>query len=52
MKIDDLPDSAFPSELDEDNLCLICRIAKRQRHSWFCRKECEVVFLKNYENKL
>ncbi len=44
-RIEDLPASAFPSEPTKDGLCLVCKIAKRMRHSWFCRKECERVFI-------
>ncbi len=49
ITIDDLPASAFPSKPDKNNLCLVCRIAKRQCHSWFCRAECEDVFIKKFE---
>ena len=45
MTLEDLPDSAFPKVPDKDGLCLMCRIGKARRHSWFCRKECEVAFV-------
>jgi len=47
--IDDLLESAFPSDPDKDGLCLTCRVAARRRHSWFCRKECELAFAKEHE---
>ncbi len=46
MNTEDLPESVFPKVPDKDNLCLVCRIMERKRHSWFCRKECEMVFIK------
>jgi len=48
VKIINLPDSAFPSEPDKDNLCLVCREPK-MRFSWFCSKECEKAFIKEHK---
>jgi hypothetical protein len=33
----------WPTEHQSD--CLQCGIAKRRRHSWFCRVECEDVYV-------
>ena len=46
MNIEDLPSSVFPDSPDGDNLCIVCKIVKKRRHSWFCRKECGQVFIK------
>ncbi len=35
----------WPDKPLEDNMCLHCGIAKRSRHSWFCREECEDVYV-------
>ena len=50
LTINDLPESVFPKEPDKDDLCLVCKIVKRRRHSWFCRKECEDVFVREHSN--
>ncbi|MCK5610244.1 hypothetical protein KAR91_50695 [Candidatus Pacearchaeota archaeon] len=36
----------WPAESREDGLCLHCELAKRQRHSWFCRIECEAEYVR------
>ena len=48
--LEDLPVSVFPKKADKDNLCLVCKIKTRNRHSWFCRKECEDVFIERNMN--
>ena len=47
ISLENLPLSVFPDEPDKDDLCLVCRIAKRRRHSWFCRIECEDKFIED-----
>lgn len=35
----------WPNEQTKDNMCLHCGIKKRNHHSWFCRDECEDVYV-------
>ena len=35
----------WPDKPVKDNMCLQCGIVKRRRHSWFCRVECEDVYV-------
>lgn len=35
----------WPDEPVRDGMCLHCGIAKHIRHSWFCRIECEDVYV-------
>lgn len=40
----------WPTKPTKGNMCLLCGIAKRQRHSWFCRVECEDVYIERKNN--
>jgi endogenous inhibitor of DNA gyrase (YacG/DUF329 family) len=52
MRIDDLPDSAFPKKPTEwPVLCLICEVTERRRHSWFCSRRCEELFIQRWESE-
>lgn len=35
----------WPDEPVKNDMCLHCGIVKRRWHSWFCRVECEDVYV-------
>ncbi len=38
----------WPDKPTGDDMCLYCGIVKRIRHSWFCRRVCEDVYIEEY----
>lgn len=42
----DFGNGVFPDVPVEGDLCLMCGIVERRRHSWFCRVECDEAYMK------
>lgn len=49
MKLEDLPDSAFPDKPQANGKCLVCGRVRRRWFSWFCCWICENEFLEDFE---